>query len=91
MKKVIIFEVDDDKELNCTICPMKGYCFANGDTPPEKIPDNCPAVNLPSRTPMNVYNFETYVNGYAKGNNDVLDKLEGKNGEYDPSVDKIEQ
>lgn len=44
---------------------------------------------IPDRMPCNVYNFETYTNGYAKGNNDVLDKLEGKFGEYDPKVDKL--
>lgn len=38
---------------------------------------------LPPRTPCNVYSFENFVNGYGRGNNDVLDKLEGKNGEYE--------
>ena len=44
---------------------------------------------MPPRMPQNAYEFETYTNGYAKGNNDVLDKIEGKNGEYNPEVDKI--
>ena len=44
---------------------------------------------LPPRMSQNAYEFETYTNGYAKGNNDILDKIEGKNGEYDPEIDKV--
>lgn len=38
---------------------------------------------MPKRMPQNAYEFETYTNGYAKGNNDVIDKLHGKNGDYE--------
>lgn len=38
---------------------------------------------MPSKMVHSAYNFESYVNGVAKGNNYVIDKLHGGNGEYE--------
>ncbi len=39
---------------------------------------NCPIKELPQKEPANDYNFETYVNGHAKGWNDCIDHLTGE-------------
>lgn len=38
---------------------------------------------MPSKMVHSAYNFDSYVNGVAKGNNYVIDKLHGGNGEYE--------
>ena len=88
MKYVIVFDYDPDPETESEDfkdgTPI--YAFENEVC---SIPIKGTLRKLPPRMPQNAYDFETYTNGYAKGNNDVLDKIEGKNGEYDPEVDKI--
>ena len=51
--------------------------------------NSCPIVLVPARRPCSNYRYNTYQEGYDKGVNDTLDKLEGKNGEYDPLQDKV--
>ena len=98
-KYCIIFEPDTD-EFTCLNCPAHAeeepghtYCAADPHLTyiddPSKRPEFCSARPLPPRIPQNAYDFENYTNGIAKGNNDVLDQLEGKHGEYDPEVDKV--
>ena len=77
----IIFE-SDSTELNDLI-------GKDVNIPSEVFSHVCGTLReLPPRTPCNVYSFENFVNGYGRGNNDVLDKLEGKNGEYEGGESK---
>lgn len=81
MKYVIVFEsdnpeLDGDEVQSITALDPALYCI---DV------ENSFIRKLPPRMTCNYYGYESYANGIAKGNNDVLDKLEGKNGEYDES------
>lgn len=88
MKYIIVFDYDPDPETESEDFKDGNpvYAFENEVC---SIKINGTLRKLPPRMPQNAYDFETYINGYAKGNNDVLDKIEGKNGEYDPEVDKV--
>lgn len=81
MKYVVVFETDD--KLDNTVL-LNGVEITGIETAVESIPvKSYPIQKLPPHTPCNDYNFESYTNGIAKGINYILDKLEGKNGEYD--------
>ena len=92
MKYIVLFETDDSK-IEEIMSKEKAIHIGLIQSDDETIDKICFTIDgtlrrLPPRMPQNAYEFETYTNGYAKGNNDVLDKIEGKNGEYDPEVDK---
>jgi hypothetical protein len=55
----------------------------------DDLPDEITVRKLPDKMPEIFGHFDTYQNGYAKGNNDVLDKLEGKWGEYNDKEDRL--
>lgn len=79
MKYAIIFEADVDDLDGTTIAfgGLVGMDDASEFVTVRKLPDKMPEI---------LGHFDTYQNGYAKGNNDVLDKLEGKWGVYDGCV-----
>ncbi len=83
MKYAIIFEPCEGTELK------PGDVIREVSTDIESTPGFGVVREIPKRMPCNVYNFETYTNGYAKGNNDVLDQLNGKFGDYDEKEDKL--
>ena len=87
MKYIIVFDYEPDPETESEDF-KDGTLIIAFESPTSIIKISGTLRKIPPRMPQNAYEFETYTNGYAKGNNDVLDKIEGKNGEYDPEVDK---
>ena len=79
MKYVIVFESDNPKLEGDEVLSIEALDPALYSI---KV-SNCFIRKLPPRAVCNDYNFESYTNGLTKGINYVLDKLEGKNGEYD--------
>jgi hypothetical protein len=83
MKYVMVFESDnpelegDEVQRIEALDPASLYSIKVSNI------SNCFIRKLPPRAICNDYNFESYTNGLAKGMNYILDKLEGKNGEYD--------
>lgn len=77
-KYAIIFESDED--LDGTTIAFGGLLGM------DDVPEFVTVRKLPNKMPEILGHFDTYQNGYAKGNNDILDKLEGKWGTYDGSV-----
>lgn len=87
MKYIIVFDYEPDPETESEDF-KDGTLIIAFESPTSIIKISGTFRKMPPRMPQNAYEFETYTNGYAKGNNDVLDKIEGKNGEYNPEVDK---
>lgn len=78
-KYAIIFESDEDLDK----VDISGFGDLLGM---ENLPNLVTVRKFPDKMPEILGHFDTYQNGYAKGNNDVLDKLEGKWGVYDGRV-----
>lgn len=87
MRYAVIFDYDPDSEAEPEF--KNGLNIYSIETPTSNIKIEGTLRVLPPRIPASYYEYETYATGYAKGNNDVLDKLDGKNGEYDPETDKV--
>lgn len=87
MKYIIVFDYEPDPETESEDF-KDGTLIIAFESPTSIIKISGTLRKMPPRMSQNAYEFETYTNGYAKGNNDVLDKIEGKNGEYNPEVDK---
>lgn len=87
MKYVVIFEYEPDPETEPEF--KDGMEVRRIDGLDDRYHINGTIRKLPSRMPCSDYRYNTYQEGYDKGVNDTLDKLEGKNGEYDPLQDKI--
>lgn len=79
-KYAIIFESDGDDDPDGEYIAFGDLLGMNG------WPEYVTVRKLPDKMPEILGHFDTYQNGYAKGNNDVLDKLEGKWGVYDECV-----
>lgn len=79
-KYAIVFEVTDG---DLDKVDISGFGDLLGM---EELPDLVTVRKLPDKMPEILGHFDTYQNGYTKGNNDVLDKLEGKWGVYDGCI-----
>lgn len=87
MRYVVTFEYEPDPE--CEIEFKDGLEIRSIEGPDCSYNiKNGILRSYPSRRPSSDYRYNTYQEGYDKGVNDTIDKLEGKNGEYDPTVDK---
>lgn len=80
MKYYIIFESDEDIDG----AGMWQYDFS-------EVMYSVGIKKFPSEMPIsNSYDFQSYHNGYAKGYNDCLKRLQGqKLGEYNPERDDL--
>lgn len=79
-KYAIIFESDDAYLDGVDILGFRSLLGF------QALPEQVMIRRLPDKMPEILGHFDTYQNGYAKGNNDVLDKLERKWGVYDGSI-----
>ena len=84
MKYYVIFESEEDLDCMDISCfgSLFGYEF-------DEVPDTVTIHQFPAEMPVSSsYDFQSYHNGYAKGYNDCLKKLQGMPlGEYDPEKD----